>query len=127
MRCLRRNQRSIWFATFREGEPIIDAYGNDTGQHRIEYSKPIPLRANISPATGEVLLRQFGNTLDYDEVLVIEDLDTKLDESSVLWIDVKPVLNRDGTTATPYDHIVKRVSRSLNHVTVAVKKVKVGA
>jgi hypothetical protein len=56
----------------------------------------------------------------------MDDPRTVIDEYSILWIDKMPVMNRDGTTDTPHDYVVKKVARSLNSVSIAVAKVDIG-
>ena len=50
---------------------------------------------------------------------------TAIDEYAIMWIDVMPILEADGTTKTPHDYVVKQVARSLNSVSIAVAKVDV--
>ena len=69
--------------------------------------------------------RQFGESESYDKVIVLDDRDAPIDEHSILWVDTPPLLNEDGTTDTPYDYTVRRVARSLNGVSIAIKKVDV--
>jgi len=55
---------------------------------------------------------------------VISTTDTlPLTETSVLWIDTLPVLNEDGSTATPNDYKVTKVAPDLNQHQYAIKKV----
>ena len=79
------------------------------------------MSANISPAKGSVIARQFGDDDQYDKVIVTGDRDTPIDEYAVLWIDVEPELdengalkvNADGEIVTPWDYIVRKVGRGL--------------
>lgn len=64
--------------------------------------------------------------IPYDKVIVMDDPRTVIDEYSIMWIDKLPVMNRDGTTDTPHDYVVKKVARSLNSVSIAVAKVEIG-
>ncbi len=120
MRALERNKQPIYYALFEGKTPIVDEYGNSTGEYRISYGAPIPYRLNVSAAKGEYESRQFGEMEDYDKVLVTDDLSLPILETSVLWID-----NLD--IEQPYDYVVKKVARSLNSISIAVSKVKVSA
>jgi hypothetical protein len=127
MRALKRNQVKCYFAIY-EGEKLIkNAEGYYTGEKELTYSKPTMLMANISQATGLSSSEQFGTNLDYDKSIVIDRLPRGLDEYSRLWIDTLPTLEKDGSTSTPHDYVVKRVARSLNSVSIAVAKVDVKA
>lgn len=127
MRTLKRNKRPIWYANFDRLETTHDEWGNETG-HRVVLSDPIRMYANVSPARGESATRQFGESEDYDKVIVFAG-ESPVTETSVFWIDNLvggeiPVV--DGKNA-PHDYIVKKVAESLNFTSLAVQKVNVSA
>ena len=125
MRCMVRNKQRFYSASYVGENEIIDEYGNATGEYAVAYSKPVEGFGNISAAQGEMQSRQFGESESYDKVIVLDDRNAPIDEHSVLWVDTPPLLNADGTTDTPYDYIVKKVARSLNSVSIAIRKVNV--
>lgn len=133
MRCMNRNKVRFFYALYEGREAITDEYGNKTGEYTIKYSNPVEFYANISAAMGETQTRQFGETVSYDKIIVMDNQAPAIDEYSVLWIDTLPQLNEDGSlaldsrdeTITPYDYIVKKIAKSLNVVSVAVSKVSV--
>ena len=125
MRTLERNKIRIYYANFRDKIHIRDEYGNLTGEYDIVYDNPVMVKANVSAARGESTTRQFGEDESYDRVIVMDDPEVPIDVSSVLWIEVLPEINEDGSTDTPYDYIVKQVATSLNSVSIAVSKVTV--
>lgn len=133
MRCLNRNKTPFFYALYLRKESLLDEYGNDTGQYEVIYGNPIDLKANISAAKGETNIRQFGEDVAYDKVIVIEKPFPPIDEHSVLWIDTMPQLTEDGTLArddkgeiiTPWDYLVEKVAPTLNSISIAVKKVSV--
>ena len=125
MRCMIRNKSKFYYASYIGETAIIDEYGNATGEYAISYSNPIECFGNISAARGEVQSQQFGESESYDKVIVLDDRNAPIDEHSILWVDTLPHLNEDGTTNTPHDYIVKMVGRSLNGVSIAIRKVKV--
>ena len=124
MRCLLRNMRDLYYALYEGKKEITDEYGNKTGEYEVIYSKPIRCRANISAAQGEVQSRQFGDSESYDKVIVLDEVNTPINEYSVLWVDVTPLINEQGEV-TPHDYIVKEVARSINNVSIAISKVQV--
>lgn len=125
MKCMDRNKTPFYYALYDTKTEIEDDYGNKTGQYELSYGSPIRCKANISAAMGETQSRQFGDSVAYDKVFVLDDPHTAIDEFSILWIDTVPQINADGTTDTPHDYIVKKVARSLNSVSIAVSKVNV--
>ena len=124
MRCLTRNKSKFYYASYVGETEIVDEYGNATGEYAVSYGNPIALSGNVSAAQGEMQSRQFGESESYDKVIVLDDT-APIDEHSILWVDTLPYLNEDGTTDTPHDYIVKKVARSLNGVSIAIRKVKV--
>ena len=125
MRTLLRNRRKIYYASYIGETEILDEYGNATGEYSVSYSNPKEYFGNVSAAQGEMQSRQFGESESYDKVIVLDDINAPIDEHSILWVDTLPHVNEDGTTATPYDYTVKKVAKSLNGVSIAIRKVQV--
>ena len=125
MRCMARNKTIFYYALYAGQTEVVDEYGNVTGQYSITYGDPIKTPGNVSAAQGEMQTRQFGDSESYDKVIVLDDVNTPIDEYSILWVDTLPHLNGDGSTETPHDYVVKKVARSLNSVSIAISKVSV--
>lgn len=133
MRCMARNKVPFWFSQFAGKRPVRDEYGNETGEYEIIRENPRLAFGNISAARGETETRQFGEAEGYDKVLVADNYTPVLDEYTVLWVDMPPVRNADGSLAvnsrgeakTPHDYIIKKVAHSLNSVSYAISKVNV--
>ncbi|MBE6784141.1 MAG: hypothetical protein E7536_09050 [Ruminococcaceae bacterium] len=123
MRCLERNKIPFHYCLFKEKEAIRDESGHKTGEYRLVYEEPVEMKANISPATGESQIEQFGTSLQYDKVIVVDDMACPIDENTVLFVDSKPSFNDDATPV--FDYIVKKVAKSLNSISIAISKVKV--
>lgn len=125
--------QTFWFAQRVDNTPIVDEYGYESGETHVAYTKPVECRGNISPAHGSASSRLFGIDLNYERVIVMDNPCTPINEETVLWVDTKPQLDRDGALIldedelplTPHDHIVREVARSLNSVAIAIKKVDV--
>jgi hypothetical protein len=120
-----RNKTTFYYALYIGQTEIIDEYGNATGQYSVTYGDPIKALGNVSAAQGEMQTRQFGESEVYDKVIVLDDVNTPIDEYSILWVDTLPLLNGDGSTDTPHNYVVKKVAKSLNSVTIAISKVSV--
>ena len=125
MQCMIRNKTKFYYAIHIGKEEIKDEYGNATGEYEVYHGNPTETLGNISGARGEIQSRQFGESESYDKVIVLDNIDTPIDEYSILWVDTLPFLNEDGTTTTPHDYIVKKIARSLNKVSIAIRKVNV--
>lgn len=124
MRCLLKNKVPFWYSLYEESAPITDENGLLTGENTTLYSEPVRAWANISPASSAAVVQPFGTDIRYDKVIVMADPKFPIDEHSLLCLDGEPVCDSNGNM-TP-DHIVVRVSRSLNSVSYAVRQVKVG-
>ncbi len=133
MKCLERNKKTFYYALYDDKVPLLDEDGYATGEYGVKYDKPKIFKANISPAKGETSVRQFGESVDYDKVIVLSDMSVEIDESTVLWVDKIPKLDSfgelltsaDGEIETPHDYVVKKVARSLNNTSIAISKVNV--
>ena len=133
MKTLIRNKSKFYYALFERKIPKVDEYGNNTGEYEVRCQKPLKYLANISAAKGETSTRQFGESENYDRVIVMSNDSPKIDEYTVLWVDTVPkldsngllLLNEDGSVVTPHDHIVKKVARSINSVSIAISRVNV--
>ena len=147
MRGLERNKREFWYCLLKEEGtlPIIDQSGNEIGTIPY-YDSDVSMRANISPATGYAQNEMFGNLDSYDKVIVTTEMDCPIDEHTVLFIDKEPeygetIVYPDPSVSTVststvstvsysyapplYDYVVKRVAKSLNSISIAVRKVDV--
>ena len=134
MKCLLRNKTKIYYASYIGKEEITDDYGNKTGQYDYTYGDPQIMYAYVSPNVGEMEIRRFGEILSYDKTIVLDNYSKYLiNEQSRLWVDITPelddkgalALDKNGKVITPHDHIVKRVSNSLNSAVIAIERVKV--
>ena len=151
MRGANRNKQPFWYALCVDIEREYDENGNECGAHAV-YATPVKARANISPVGGAAVAQAFGIDDQYDRVMLIDDIDIPIDESTVLWIESNPgwapwttetgeqmrtnlykpiyfVQNAgEAENVYPYDYIVRRVARGLpkfGGVLVAVDKVSV--
>lgn len=124
MRGMEQNKQSFWYALYERSEPILDEYGNEVGLKPV-YGSPIKSSGNISTARGSTEVGQFGAIAVYAKTINPMPIDCPIDESSVLWVDNVPAVMEDGKTVTPYDYVVTRVSRSINHKAYTIKKVDV--
>lgn len=118
MKCLERNKQPFFFCLYGVSE-TKDEYGNTVKG----YGEAVEMKANISPATGYTQVEQFGTEVEYDKVIVTDDMTCLIDENTVLFIDKMPEFTLGGKPI--YDYVVKRVARSLNSISYAVSRVNV--
>lgn len=115
MRDLKRNQQTVWYSLLSVGTGE-DEWGNT--EDIKTYGEPTPINICVSANKGEVSQQAFGTDLDYDREMTTHDMSCPIDEYTHLWIDGKD------TTET-HNYIVKAVSKSLNCIRYAIKKVNV--
>ena len=126
MRGMSKNKQSFWYALYERSEPILDEDGNEIGEQSI-YGKPVKEKGNISAARGSVENDLFGINAVYTKTINPMPNNCPIDESSILWIEVSPVIKTDGSTDTAHDYVVSQVAESLNHKAYAIRKVEVTA
>lgn len=123
MKIMERNKKELSYLLYDHKEPVLDEYGNETGEFNVFYKDAVSIRANVSPATGASQIEQFGNLSGYDKVIMTDDMNCPISETSVLFVDKQPEYSEDGKPM--YDYTVKRVAKSLNSISYAVSKVSV--
>lgn len=117
MRALAVNKQTIYYALYEGVEELRDENGFLTGEKRVIYSTPQPIKINVSASVGFAGREMFGIANGYTKTLVTCDMDCPINEDSVLWIDKDPTTTRN--------FIVKGVAKSLNSISYAVKEVDV--
>lgn len=123
MKLLKRNLSTIHYCLYERSEPILDDDGNETGEDRITYSEPVEFECSVSAATGYSATEMFGNLENYDKTIITDDMECPIDEHSVLFVDKEPEFDTDGRPL--YDYIVRRVAKSINNISFAIRKVDV--
>jgi hypothetical protein len=73
---------------------------------------------SVSANKGEASQQAFGMDLEYDREMSTHDMSCPIDEYTHLWIDGKD-------TKETHNYIVKAVSKSLNCIRYAIKKVNI--
>lgn len=119
MRSLNRNKRKIKYALYIGDEPILDEYGNDTGEVKPIYGEISVLRCNVSGTSGEDVVQAFGSFTNYTRVICVSDNDCPIKEDSVIWFGID--------TSDPYNYLVTRRTDSKNGILYALQEVKVRA
>lgn len=129
-----RNKRTVWYALYEGTTEIVGPDGNKTGERLPVYGKVRAMRVNISGTSGltnnnlsgKVEYQPYGQQNMYVMTLNPLPSDCRIDEMSVFWVDTKPVLKEDGTTDTPYDHVIYRIAGSLNWRACQIARVQRG-
>ena len=115
MRDLKRNQQTLWYSLLSVARDT-DEWGNTVDIKG--YAPPVPTKMSISADKGEAAAQTFGADLQYDREMSTHDMDGPIDEHTHLWLD-----GRD--TADTHNYIVVGVSKSLNCIRYAIRRVNV--
>ena len=119
MRALHRNKRAIHYALYVGDAPILDEYGNETGESAPIYGEIQTLRCNVSAASGEEIVQAFGSFTNYERAICVADITCPLAEQAVVWFGIP--------TSEPYNYTVTLRADSKNSILYALREVKVRA
>ena len=157
MRSLDRDRQKCFIARFAGMTRQTDAQGRLTGKNVPSYTTPEEFWPTVSPVRGEAYGAYFGQNLDYDLALTVDDPSFEVGEADILWvyaIDGEPggvvfLGGRDGldggtfddwadgddadggdfpsTETRAHDYTVKKVARKGGYTVIAAKRVEVRA
>ena len=125
MRTLNRNKQPIWYSNYASSSPILDEYGNNTGQTKITYDNPEKKDWNVNTVESDAEAQMFG-VKAVDTIKVVADKnDFPLSEASILWWGVTPIIKDDGSTDTKHNYTMAGIRPSLNELVFYATKVDV--
>lgn len=122
MKCLERNKQKIKVCLYQGKSEIIDSDGYETGEFDVSYSAPMEIYACVSSAHGYAQIQTFGTDLVYDKTITIDNTRLPIDENTLFFIDEMPKYDHTTKQVLNKDYSVKRISKSLNLIVVAVAK-----
>jgi hypothetical protein len=112
---MRINQQTVW-CSLRNVATDKDEWGNTVDIK--DYGKPIKMCMSISANKGSITAQAFGSDLNYDREMSTHDMNCPIDEYSRLWLDGRK-------TTEPHNYVVVAVSKSLNCIRYAIRRVDV--
>lgn len=118
MRTVKRNKRPVAYAFYDGFTELLDDDGNYTGEYEVHYTAPVKTLMNVSGGRGQADIALFGLTQTFGRTATTEDLDTKWNTETVMWIETDP-------DTEPFDYRVVAVSRTINQVVLALAEVEV--
>ena len=114
-------EQDFWYARMKGYEPEVDSEGNLTGDEVITYNNPVHAKARIG----------FTHYYDADTAFTKGVVHNRaissvtkfpIDEYTVLWIDVEPVINQDGSTDTEPDYYCVAYRQDIHRNVWAIRK-----
>ena len=117
MRLVHRDKRPVAYAFYDGVTELIDDDGNYTGEYEVHYTAPVKTLMNVSGGRGQADIALFGLTQTFGRTAATQDLDTKWNTETVMWIEKDP-------DTEPFDYRVVAVSRTINQVVLALSEVE---
>jgi len=128
MRGQKKNQKSFYYATWKERKSAVDEFGNITGDAVDVYNTPVQFFASKSAGQGNAEESPFGVDVSYDSILMVFDMTLAIDEKSLVWYKNTPTYdNEDVVIPNSADYKVSAPPLdSINCMRIAIKKRIVG-
>ncbi|MBQ8766538.1 MAG: hypothetical protein IJZ16_07015 [Clostridia bacterium] len=115
MRDIKRDQQTVWYS-LRNVVTDKDEWGNTVDIK--DYGKQISDKFNVSANKGTISAQAFGTELNYDREMSTHNMNCPIDEYTRLWLDGRKVTE-------PHNYVVVAVSKSLNCIRYAIRRVDV--
>ena len=123
-----RNNKTMWYATYRGTVTEYDENGDITGDDTIEYVEPVEFHANLSATRGTQgftgtgsTVDYFGANIDYSLIISTAEMDLPIDENSLIWTE-QPVIVDGMADPESAQYVVNAVARGKYHMKYAIKK-----
>lgn len=123
MRNLKKNERELWYALYKDKIPIVDENGDETGDYTTGYSSPVSFYANLSPGKGSAQAAVFGTDIDFTRSISTTDMELPITETSLIWYETEPGLLKDGSADpdTADYEVAAPPADGLNELVIALK------
>lgn len=123
---LAQNRQKIWFAELESISDMVDSDGYLTGEKHKTYTAPQSFLIYVSPAKGSAVWYPFGIGDDYTNVMSTCDKTCPINEETVLWIGIDPMIDPEtGRATVEHNYIVDRKAVGLNSILYGIKRVEV--
>lgn len=102
------DKRPLWYSNPVGGKtPVVDEWGNETGETSQTWSDPAKLMLNVSPPTGSAEANPFGAFTDYSYVVSSpsKKRNTPLYEGTHVWFQTDVSKTFNFTVAKVAEHI----------------------
>lgn len=112
------DKRPLWYSNpVGEKTPVVDEWGNETGETSQTWSDPAKLMLNVSPPTGSAEANPFGAFTDYNYVVSSSSKkrNTPLYEGTRVWFQTD--------VSNPFNYIVVKVAEHITDTLYALKEV----
>lgn len=114
------DKRPLWYSNpVGEKTPVVDEWGNETGETSQTWSAPAKLMLNVSPPTGSAEANPFGAFTDYSYVVSSSSKkhNTPLYEGTHVWFQTD--------VSKPFNYIVVKAAEHITDTLYALKEVAI--
>ena len=127
---VRINTVYVWYSNVLQDDvELKDGNGDYTGEYGTLYSKPVRIRANLSPAHGSAEDEVFGLSVNYTKILTTANMNRDISLHSLIW-DEKPSVDDDFSLLQDDENVlvgdsvyrVVRVGKGHYHMRYALRK-----
>lgn len=125
MRCLDRDRRRVLIARYEGTRPVQDEQGRYTGRNEVARTAPAEFWPTVTPVRGRAEDDYFGQKVEYDLTLTIDDPAFEARESDQLWVDADPGEEGAEGYPSPHDYVVTKVARTGGFTVIAARRVDV--
>lgn len=116
MRNLDRDRQRVVIARF-QGTTPVERGGRLTGRNEPSYSAQEVFWPTVGVDKGQAVYDLFGQKLDYDVTLTVDDPAFDVKEADILWVYA--------ADSAEHDHVVRRVARKGSYTVMAAQRVEV--
>ena len=127
MRCLDRDRKLVYVGRYEGTAPVVDGQGRYTGKNVVQRRAPHAFYPTVSPVRGRAEDDYFGQKVEYDLTLTIDDPNIDVLESDTLWVDKRPGDPSSEGFPLPHDYTVTKVARKGDFTVIAARRVDVSA
>lgn len=114
-------EQDFWYATMSDYEPEVDDEGYETGDSVITYNNPVHAKARIGFTNYYNADSAFTKGVVHNRA-ISSLTEFPIDEYTVLWIDVEPDINSDGSTDTEPDYYCTSYRKDIHRNVWSIRK-----
>ena len=114
-------EQDFWYARMKGYEPEVDSEGNLTVDDVLTYENPVHAKARIGLTHYYDADTAFTKGVVHNRA-ISSVTKFPIDEYTVLWIDVEPVINQDGSTDTEPDYYCVAYRQDIHRNVWAIRK-----
>ena len=118
-------QTDMWYSLYAGKNPDYDDEGLEELEYTASRDNPVSFVGCLSAGNSDGYEQPFGVDVKYDRIITTKDITLPITETTLLWIDTKPV-DDEGNFLSPLPEadyvVVARPLKSKNALRIAIKE-----